>query len=538
MIEQEREKKKCGIVKRIIKWIGPGLLTILLILALIFQAPWKSIVLLAIFLAACMVLPRRLRRCFWLGVGLAVVALIVWVFLPEDNEGWRPYTFDKELATLEAKYAIPDEENAAMIYDVLLTEWNPNTKYPGALDPIAGRFTRSEFWLSRDYPEFGQWLKNNQNTIASLLQASNKEKCHFPIIVDTWHLGPHMKRLAAMRHWVFLLVSAANNDVAEGRKDTGIEKYFCLLQMAKHFDQQPTLVDLLMGYAIEHLTLKPINRLTIEGDLTAEQLRLISNSMKDVEDHWISDFMRLLECERLEDKTSLCMLNYETNSAGQIRLSRDPLTSFWSGYPQEAPLLTYAQRKVYKAKVILGWLLRPSTPQKAAELVDARFEKYLAMAEPDFDWTRQPKQLNSLFTKINFNRLRFNYKHFVQFMVDLSEENYYQFHETYVKTAALRRGSRLLIALKRYHNEYGTWPPTLDATESSVPAEALIDPQNNSSFVYRLTNISFTLYSKGRNNVDEQGKENWTFDTSLNRRVYQEDDMLIWPPHITQEDED
>ena len=104
MIEEKAKKKKPGIYKRILKWIGLVLLVLLLIAALIFQAPWKVIALLVIVLAACTILPKPARKWFWLSIAAIVVVLIIWVFLPEDNEGWRPYTFDEELAALEAKH--------------------------------------------------------------------------------------------------------------------------------------------------------------------------------------------------------------------------------------------------------------------------------------------------------------------------------------------------------------------------------------------------------------------------------------------------
>lgn len=48
MAEQKAKKKEPGIYKRILKWIGLGLLVLLLIAALFFQAQWKVIALLAI----------------------------------------------------------------------------------------------------------------------------------------------------------------------------------------------------------------------------------------------------------------------------------------------------------------------------------------------------------------------------------------------------------------------------------------------------------------------------------------------------------
>lgn len=73
-------------------------------------------------------------------------------------------------------------------------------------------------------------------------------------------------------------------------------------------------------------------------------------------------------------------------------------------------------------------------------------------------------------------------------------------------------------------------PPALDAIKTAVPAEALIDPQNNGSFVYKLGGETFTLYSKGKNGRDDQGRQSTTFegDASLPKDV--KDDILFWPP--------
>ncbi len=100
MAEENQEKKKCGIVKLIFKWIGLVLLVALIIGALVFDAPWKLIALLLITLAAHTILPKGTVKWFWLSAAAVVMALIIWVFLPEDNEGWWPYTFEEEQAAL------------------------------------------------------------------------------------------------------------------------------------------------------------------------------------------------------------------------------------------------------------------------------------------------------------------------------------------------------------------------------------------------------------------------------------------------------
>jgi hypothetical protein len=46
------------------------------------------------------------------------------------------------------------------------------------------------------------------------------------------------------------------------------------------------------------------------------------------------------------------------------------------------------------------------------------------------------------------------------------------------------------------------------------------NPINGGSFVYKLTEEDFTLYSKGQNNIDEDGERNQSGA----------DDWPIWPP--------
>jgi hypothetical protein len=520
MPEQERKRKTWISIWRAARGIGVGLLTILLVVAVILQAPWKFTTMLAVFLLACTVLPRRFRRWFWLGVGSVILLLAIWIILPENNEGWRPYTFDEELAALEAKYAMPDKGNAGPIYDEMLETLDTDANQPEF-------FLKSkpssihELWLSNDHTEMARWLIARQGAIAKLMEASRLEKCHFAIPAYSREIDKHMERLAPMRQYAFLLISAGNNDMAEGRKEAGFEKYLCTLRMAGHLYQQPVALDFLTGSGIERLALTQLNRFVIEGEPTAEQLHLIINAL-NLEDNCGAQFKGFLKSDKLLVKNDFCSMVYEVRSDGRVRFSRDPFGAFRLAQSSLLPTPAYWQRKYCKAKTVFAWLVMPSTPQKVGVIFDIGFDRYNAMTEPDFDWTNRPPAddlLSTFFTKSNLYRIRLNYQYLISFLADMLEKSYFGLHDAYSKILALRRGSRLLIALKQYKNEYGTWPPSLDAIKSSVPPETLIDPQNNGSYVYRLTENGFRLYSTGPNGKDENG------DYAPNGP----DDLSIWP---------
>lgn len=491
MAEQKQEKKKPISVREILRWILCGLLGLLLIAAVTIRAPGKIVALLIVLLLACAALPRRARKWFGLSTAAAGIVLIIWVFLPEDDEGWRPYTFDEELAALQAKYAIPDEENAALVYDELFKTMNGDPNEPKFFIKSTPS-SRDEPWRADDHPETADWLKGQQNTIDKLLQAAKKDKCCFPLIAkDSVTLAEYMKNLPKMRQCTFLLLSAANNDIAEGRIDNAVEKYLCAIKMANHLYQQPSMYQYLFGIAIESLILQQFNRFLIEGGPNKEQIELIGNSIKDVENNWSTDWRRMLDFQKLYAKNYLCSLFYEVNPKVKTRLNRGRLTVIDQQFIKKIPPETYCQRKLAKAGTLLGWLFIPSSPQKAGKIIDKSHEKYYAMAHPNYDWSKQPSDSHTL--------RKVNYRYMVDMLTAIPESAYYRVHEIYLKGLTFRRGSRLLLAIKQYQIKNDHWPENLDVIKSTAPAEAFIDPATEKEFKYENHGQRFSLYGEAIN---------------------------------------
>lgn len=490
MVENKRktDKKKAGLLRRVFKWIGLWLLVLLLIAAVIFQAPWKVITLLVIILAACTILPKPFRKWFWLSVSAVVIALIIWIFLPEDSEGWRPYTFDKELAELEAEYAIPDEENAALIYDELFETFDIDSNQPDFFVKSKPS-SRDEPWFSKDHPETARWLESQQDTIEKLLQAAKKNKCIFlPIIDGHMVSSEYVKRLSRVRMCAFILVSAVNNDIAEGRTDAALEKLFCINQMAEHMKQQHVMIHHLVGLAIERIALEQLNRFVIEGQPSPEHLLLISDSIIGVENNWADDWPKILDFEKLYAKNMLCSIVYEKNSEGKVRLNRGILSLTDEQFPQKFPPPTYSRRKLLKAKTIINWLYYPSKPEKVAKAIDENFEKLYAMAEPDFDWSRETDQPRKFWKCI--------FRSSIESFINISKSSNHRINKSYLRNLSLRRGSLLLIAIKKYEIEHSTWPDSLNAIKSGVPAEAFIDPFTGEPLQYENHGESFSLFAE------------------------------------------
>jgi hypothetical protein len=538
MAEEKREKKKRGIIKRIFRWIWLGWLVALIFGALVLDAPWKVIALLLIILAAHTILPKAAIKWFWLSVAAIVVILTIWVFLPDKDGGWRPYkyNFDEELAAIEAKYVIPDELNAATIYNKLLQDYDWEDFYSSLSPEDQEKLPTREPWLSKDHPKIAEWLNFHQNTMQTLLKVSKIEKCHFPI-TDPANFENQINRNPAMRRWAFLLVSAVNNDIAEDRVDEALQKNLTLLQMGNHLFQQRTKADLLVGMAIRALALPEFRRFIITGAPEETHLRTVEEALENVKCDWGSDLIRILESDKLSTKRWFARY-YDINPKGKIRLSRDPLAEIRANCRkalrnekiddeqlkdsyERIAYPSYFEKKLIKASTILIWFYVPSNPQKAASIIDTAYERYYAMANPDFDWQKEPRELpiTSRF-KFRLNRYRT-----IELLASVSEEPYYRIHRIYLRQQMAIRANWLIIALRRYKNQSGRWPENLDEVKPLAPAEIFVDPVNGNSFVYKLADDSFKLYSKGENNIDEDGnRDQWVY------KQMGADDWLIWPP--------
>lgn len=491
------------------------LLSLLLAVGLFFQLPWKVTAFVLIFLLAAAILPRAYRKWFWAGVLCAGAAVIVWVFLPEDNKVWRPYTFDKELAVLKTKYVIPDGENAATIYNELLENCDSNSFCDGLPDSEMGKLPLRKPWLSGEHPEIAKWLEEHQTTIDMLLNASKIEQCRFPINPDVKDIRETMYRLAMMKRWANVFISAANNDAAEGRAKEEFYKYIAALQMGEHQRQQPSMIDFLVGVDIEGLLFNQLNRFIVTGDATEERLSLAEQALARIKRDWGTDLPRILDYEKLLTKNFWGTF-YAIGPDGKVRLGCDVPAAYKARGDRQVLPSGYWQKKLNKSENIWYWFYMPSTPEQAGAIVDAVYERCYATAEPDFDWRKRPRGFS-------VHPIRFNCHYMIGMQLCGLESAYYGIHNMYLQNITQQRGSSLIIALRRYKNRNGNWPQSLDDIRPSAPEEIFVDPLNGGPFVYKLTDAGFTLYSKGENGIDDGGKnDKWDEEQTG------ADDHLIW----------
>ena len=215
---------------------------------------------------------------------------------------------EERLASIDAERAIPDDENAAIIYNQLTTPpaWYLGTFFYTRQADILGLKGPAvrENWL-----KLAEWLEAHEGQLLKLLEASKKEKCWFPITKSPADFIYRKHRLERMRLWTRLLLRAANHDVAEGQSEAALDKYRCALQMATHLRQQVVTFEYLASLQDQAITLDAMAISAVEGNLTDGHLNMMESALLPTIDNVGQDLSTVLEVERLVQKKHAGLLS-------------------------------------------------------------------------------------------------------------------------------------------------------------------------------------------------------------------------------------
>ena len=546
--EKENSRKKVKYKKqgsftcvliRILNCIATGLLATFLVAGIVYHVfSWFGVMIaLALFLphmTCCVIIPPFTRRKqppklykiivlpLWI---LFFVFAAIRVFWP-DNDTWRTYTFEAELAALEAERAIPDTENAATFYEPILARIALNAIKRKILDerrPFPANHTLKE---SNDQ-EVPAWVDDYAKTVQNLMKACQMEQCRFPIRAEPLaDECPELKeRYEKFKLCSYLLCSAAEQDFGNDRMETGLEKYRCVIRMAKHYSQQSTILSFLDSFWIEQYALSTIRRFIMENNTTDKSLQLIANSI-DIENNWSKDWLQILEVEKLRVK-NLCGAFYEVNPQGKTRFGRQFHTSFPWNSPGSNPTVDWRRKIGDKIAPVGLALLVPYRPETAGKVIDDIYEKYFTATNRGFSWYSLKECEQHKLTQMR--RLRGMRFFLIQspYLTDVTFLS--RFHDLYMLCLAKRRAIHIVIGLMLYKNKYGHWPAALEDIKFLISAKAFVDPTNNGSFGYRLVNDTFKLYRKCRNNGDAEqvniertrlyGSTDWLTSTAKRNRI-------------------
>jgi hypothetical protein len=477
---------------------------------------WLAIPVL-LWIAAC---KRKTAGYLALAFLICIGIVVIWLFLP-DKDNWRPYNFDYELKDFQANRAVPDNQNAALIYQHITTKLN-DSNAPSFFNKDNAPSTCVP-WKGIGHPETAAFVDARREIVTEAMTASNMDKCVFPLWTNP--LDMPTKTVDRMRHIAYLLLSSANRDIGECRIDEALKKYECLVRMGRHLQSQPSFMQLMIGDAIEKMTYAQLAPAIIDTNLSKTQRDSIRRIIPATMDDWSQLYPTIFEIEKLLNKNMIAMMFYEINDEGAVRFRQGnglfPNNASNRQRPHRA-----MQIRIQKLASIGLWFIAPRDPKVISRIYDEEFQRARLLADANNMETTPP-----LNTGFYLAWLRDPHQIMARSMVQISFPVHEKVHRSHLPTIAHRRGMAVLLALRDYKDAGGRWPGALDEIKTALPAEALIDPFTQRPFIYKVKDDRFLLYSVGLNKIDEKGKPKPSCrDGSCEIDHSGSDDILIWPP--------
>jgi hypothetical protein len=242
---------------------------------------------------------KRPRRGLWL-VAVAVLGLAFFAVLCLTPT-WRQKSVERRLAAIYAAHVLPPEENAATIYNRLLTAYlrkELRVPTPG---------------LPTDSNSISSLQSSEEERMQVLLEAATRPRCSFPALCDSagpvaamkWMKNTTAKRTSMMRLPAWSILAAGLDDLDQGRLDAAREKLYCVVQVSAHLRQQPTYEDFFSARGVEDLLWSAVGQFIVERDATDEHLAVIEGILPRFEDAWEEESADMRQVEILLDTRSL-----------------------------------------------------------------------------------------------------------------------------------------------------------------------------------------------------------------------------------------
>lgn len=513
---KRKEKKQryfTGFLIRVLNCIASVILVTFLVAGIAYNVlSWFGVLIILAFFLPHMVCyfviplfpgkkqPSRLYKTIALLMWTLLFVFMTVQVLRPDNDTWRTYSFEAELAALEEELATPDAENAATLYEPILANIDLDTIKRKILDDC--KLSPATYTLKKSNdPEIPVWADGHAETVQNLMKACQMEHCHFPILPEPFaDICPELdERYNKFKICTTLLCSTAEQDFSNGRMEAGLEKCLCVIHMARHYSQHSTIMSFVDSFWIERYALSTIHKFIMRKDPTDANLRLIADSI-DIENNWKRDWSQILEVDKLRIK-NLCGAFYEVNSRGKLRFRRRFHTNFPENSLCSNPLVN-CRRKIGDRLAPFGLaLIVPYRPEATGKVIDDIYEKYFSVTSRDFNW-------HSLNECEQYRLKQMRRLHGMRFF--LQDAPYLNnvtslslFHDLYMLCLAKRREFHIVTGLLLYKKKYGHWPTALEDIESLVSAKAFVDPINRGSFGYELVNDTFKIYRKYRNSSEK-----------------------------------
>jgi len=365
-------------------------------------------------------------------------------------------------------------------------------------------------WTAKEQPELADWLKQNDKPLALIVQATRRPAYYNPLVPGGREEGPALMgallpTVQKCRELASALVSRAMLRIAQGKDDEAWQDLLTCHRLGRLLSRGGTLIEMLVGIAIERVAHKGDLVFLDHAKLTSKQ---VSACWEDL--HRLPAIATIAEKVDLGDRfmlldTMMFTARHGTTAleglaGGRARPSRaDRFTGrMFTRSINWDPALVNANRLTDRVVAALR------IPDRSARMQE--------MAAIDQDLQALKRQVDAAgVIEKSFMGSRSRGEMIGNIMILLVLPSF-----TKVQIAADRceqdqRNLHLAFALAAYKCDQGLYPAKLDELAPKYLQAIPGDLFSGKPPIYRLNDKGYLLYSVGENGVDDGGRGNDDF---------------------------
>ena len=387
--------------------------------------------------------------------------------------------------------------------------------------------------MAEEFPEAATWFERHDSFFRDVITATEKRACFFPAAVNPFDVNRTMQRLSPAKQIALHLIRASYLDMGEHREGAW-PKQIAVLRFGRHMNQQPLLLDRLVGTGIEaSVRAAMLDALLVWdalGGLTEEQYAAAVAPLSTEQDTERAKWTQTHAYERLFIKNTMGIF-YETNAENAVRFTR--LGTFLAMFGNICPEAFSDRQQSYWggvrwkfSRAVLWFSGLPSDPKTLSDWIDDAYRPDEVAVSNEFFEAEPP-------TAPGFE---LNYRYGIRKVVSVSSLSLSQIPPLFYKQRMQSIGAEIICDLVRFKRQHGQFPETLNELEQGLTASGKF-----AGFIYEESDNTFRMYHVGQNGIDEQGKyemppldfNDFSYETLSNRKPIT-DDIMIWPKELTE----
>jgi len=359
-------------------------------------------------------------------------------------------------------------------------------------------------WAAEDYPHIAAWLKANEKPLAVVVEATKRPEYFNPLVSPrkgnepTSLLNALLPSVQKCREVVTALAGRAMLRVSEGKLDDAWQDLLACHRLARLVARGGTLIEALVGVALDKVTSVADLAYLESAGLTAQQVQ-----------ERLSDLQALPPFPPLADKIDLAERFVYLETMQLIRRrgpsALDALVggSARKGTPGE---IKGVEKIDWEPALINGnqWYDRLADALRQKD----RAERKKALGQIDNDLQALKKGIpgsNALSRLFLDNKARG--KAMGDLILTLLMPAFGKVQDAYDRAEQTQRNLHLAFALAAYQRDNGRYPAKLDDLAPKYLAAVPDDLFSGKALLYRPAEKGYLLYSVGVNGKDEGGRQ-------------------------------